>query len=385
MCQKKNIWINGQPVEVSDAVFAAYQKGERKMRYFEYDLKVDRAASGNENRTQRDLSREVSLEGLSAAGEQFAPDIPGVEEAALALPADGVTISGQSPYLSVSPDTAVVCWTCSSSQTVAAMPVGPDPARAYFTLRAAVRADLTVRKISEDGNVANISFVLTDASGKELDRKTSGTDGSLRFSGLRIGQRYTVTELVPEGYVCIKNSKQITVQAGENTVQFENRLLRGAISVHKVSTGGKALAGATFLLEFSKDGVTWAAVKPATSGDNGIGTCVGVAADGTITTSSDGKAVFADLIIFGVMYRLTENKAPAGYQLLTELVFVGSITSEQNYELTYTVVNAPLLQMPPTGGDGALWMFGAASGLCLSLALLALTPCLLKNKKRQER
>ena len=43
MCQKKNIWINGQPAEVSDAVFAAYQKGERKMRYFEYDLKVDRA------------------------------------------------------------------------------------------------------------------------------------------------------------------------------------------------------------------------------------------------------------------------------------------------------------------------------------------------------
>lgn len=83
MCQKRNIWINGQPVEVSDAVFAAYQKGERKMRYFEYDLKVDRAASGDENRTQRDLSREVSLEGLSAAGEQFAPDIPGVEEAVL--------------------------------------------------------------------------------------------------------------------------------------------------------------------------------------------------------------------------------------------------------------------------------------------------------------
>ena len=306
------------------------------------------------------------------------------EAAALALPADGVTVSGQSPYLSVSPDTAVVCWTCSSSQTVAAMPVGPDPARAYFTLKAAVRADLTVRKISEDGNVANISFVLTDANGTELDRKTSGTDGSLRFSGLRIGQRYTVTELVPEGYVCTENGKQITIQAGENAVQFENRLLRGAITVHKVSTGGKALAGATFLLEYSRDGTSWAAVKPAANGNSGIGTCADVAADGTITTGSDGQAVFADLIISGVMYRLTEAKAPAGYQLLAEPVFIGSITpnSEQSYELTYTVVNAPLLQMPPAGGNGILWTFGAASGLCLSLALLFAVSIRCRSKRR---
>lgn len=349
---------------------------------YRYNLPAERQSDWRECR----MTLPDGIRYLKAADGMTVTGFAATEAAALTLPADGVTVSGQSPYLSVSPDTAVVCWTCSSSQTVAAMPVGPDPARAYFTLKAAVRADLTVCKISEDGNVANISFVLTDASGKELDRKTSGTDGSLRFSGLRIGQRYTVTELVPEGYVCIENSKQITVQAGENTVQFENRLLRGAISVHKVSTGGKALAGATFLLEFSRDGKSWAAVQPTTSGNNGIGTCSGVAADGTITTGSDGKAVFADLIISGVMYRLTEAKAPAGYQLLAEPVFVGSITpnSEQSYELAYTVVNAPLLQMPPTGGDGALWIFGAASGLCLSLALLALMPCLQKNKKRQE-
>ena len=76
------------------------------------------------------------------------------------------------------------------------------------------------------------------------------------------------------------------------------------------------------------------------------------------------------------------------YQLLAEPVFVGSITpnEEQHYELTYTVVNAPLLQMPPAGGSGFLWTFGAAaSGLSLSLALLALMSCLLKNRKRQER
>ena len=85
------------------------------------------------------------------------------------------------------------------------------------------------------------------------------------------------------------------------------------------------------------------------------------------------------------MYRLTETKAPAGYQLLAEPVFIGSITpnEEENYELTYTVVNAPLLQMPPTGGDGALWMFGAAaSGLCLSLVLLFAVSIRYRSKRR---
>ena len=109
-----------------------------------------------------------------------------------------------------------------------------------------------------------------------------------------------------------------------------------------------------------------------------------MAADGTITTGSDGKAVFADLIVSGVMYRLTEAKAPAGYQLLTEPVFVGNITpnAEQSYELTYTVVNAPLLQMPPAGGDGALWMFGAASGLCVPLALIFAVSIRCRSKRR---
>lgn len=350
---------------------------------YRYDLPAERQSDWRECR----MTLPDGIRYLKAADGMTVTGFAAAEAAALALPADGVTVSGQSPYLSVSPDTAVVCWTCSSSQTVATMPVGPDPARAYFTLKAAVRADLTVRKISEDGNVANISFALSDANGTELDRKTSGADGSLRFSGLRIGQRYTVTELVPEGYVCAKNGKQITVQAGDNTVQFENRLLRGRITVHKVSTGGTALAGATFLLEYSRDGTSWAAVRPATTENNGIGTCANVAADGTITTGDDGKAVFADLIVTGMTYRLTETQAPTGYQLLAEPIFVGSITpnAEQSYERTYTVVNAPLLQMPPTGSDGALWMFGTASGLCVSLALLALAPCLPKNKKRQER
>lgn len=32
---KKKIWCNGQLVEVSNEVYAAYMQGDRKIRYFE--------------------------------------------------------------------------------------------------------------------------------------------------------------------------------------------------------------------------------------------------------------------------------------------------------------------------------------------------------------
>ena len=42
---KKKIWVRGQFVEVTDEVYTAYMRGDRKMRYFEADLKSERPAS----------------------------------------------------------------------------------------------------------------------------------------------------------------------------------------------------------------------------------------------------------------------------------------------------------------------------------------------------
>ena len=39
---KKRIWVRGQFVEVTDEVYTAYMRGDRKMRYFEADLKSER-------------------------------------------------------------------------------------------------------------------------------------------------------------------------------------------------------------------------------------------------------------------------------------------------------------------------------------------------------
>ena len=42
---KKRIWVRGQFVEVTDEVYTAYMQGDRKMRYFEEDLKSAKIAT----------------------------------------------------------------------------------------------------------------------------------------------------------------------------------------------------------------------------------------------------------------------------------------------------------------------------------------------------
>ena len=45
----KKIWIRGQFVEVTDEVYAAYMKGDRKIRYFENDLKTGRTVKDKDS------------------------------------------------------------------------------------------------------------------------------------------------------------------------------------------------------------------------------------------------------------------------------------------------------------------------------------------------
>ena len=38
----KQLWINGEYVDVTDEIYTVYFKGQRKMSYFEKDLKSER-------------------------------------------------------------------------------------------------------------------------------------------------------------------------------------------------------------------------------------------------------------------------------------------------------------------------------------------------------
>lgn len=115
---------------------------------------------------------------------------------------------------------------------------------------------------------------------------------------------------------------------------------KGSIAVRKVDATGAPLAGAELLLETSADGKTW------TEG-------------GRVTTDKTGIAKWSDL------YRITETKAPAGYTLLTEPLFTGTLDNN-NRDITIAACNSAGFVLPFTGGNGFI-----ASIMFAALALMA--------------
>jgi len=79
---KKRIWVRGQFVEVTDEVYVAYMQGDRKMRYFENDLKSERPVYGSNGEIKQVLpSREDSLDRLmDENARQFAANAESVED-----------------------------------------------------------------------------------------------------------------------------------------------------------------------------------------------------------------------------------------------------------------------------------------------------------------
>ncbi|MEQ2366748.1 sigma-70 family RNA polymerase sigma factor [Coprococcus sp. CLA-AA-H190] len=82
---RKRLWISGQFIEVSEEVYAVYMQGDRKMRYFENDLKTERTVLDKEGRVVKVIpSREDSRDRLAEdQAAQFADRYESVEEAVL--------------------------------------------------------------------------------------------------------------------------------------------------------------------------------------------------------------------------------------------------------------------------------------------------------------
>ena len=82
---KRKLWVNGQFIEVSEEVYQVYMQGDRKMRYFETDLKTERTILAEDGTVQRVIpSREDSLDRLmDDNARQFSDAGESVEDAVL--------------------------------------------------------------------------------------------------------------------------------------------------------------------------------------------------------------------------------------------------------------------------------------------------------------
>ena len=224
-----------------------------------------------------------------------------------------------------------------------------------------------VKTMADGTSPAGWVFRVTDSTGQEVPGSpfTTGEDGVI-LSGKLAPGTYTVEEIIPDDslYFCDSpNPQTVVVTAGATaSVSFTNALRPGKINIQKVDTLGNPLSGAVFLLEWSTDGKIWNPIVYSESIQAG-GCSNPDVVDGCITTGEDGLASWENLHP-GLYYRVTEVKAPGGYQLLTEPVFTGKLPTD-SMTISLRVVNAPIFTLPQTGGMG---FDGFTAGIILSLS-----------------
>ena len=264
---------------------------------------------------------------------------------------------------------------------------GANPQKVTVTAGAAATVSFTnkrntggvkiIKTMPDGGSTAGWKFEVYDSNHKLVGSYTTASDGTILTDYLLPGT-YTVKEIIPEDspYTCdAPNPKTVTISAGQTAeVTFTNRMKPGEIRIQKTDTHGEPLAGAEFLLEWSKDGQQWQKVTYTDSPDVTEGTCATEGlADGKLTSGADGVVRFTGLYS-GSLYRVTEVKAPKGYQLLTEPVYEGSIQKDDGNFIRLTVVNAPVFELPMTGSTGytAMTAIQVGTGVVLLLILIRL-------------
>ena len=156
---------------------------------------------------------------------------------------------------------------------------------------------LKIVKQSPDGTIAGIRFKIEKDEPDGVGWWTVGTyttddNGEITLENRKVGDRFRVTELVPDGSVCVSDNPQlITLVAGTNTLRFENRAIRGSLRIVKLAAGTETpLQGAGYRL-YNRDGEQ--------------------VAEGC--TDENGELVFENLAYGTYTYR--EFAAPEGFAL----------------------------------------------------------------------
>ena len=214
-----------------------------------------------------------------------------------------------------------------------------------------ITGSIEILKVDADTKqpLAGVVYRLFDADGNKITDGTTDANGKVTFDNLKPG-KYSYQEIsTVDGYVLDETKYDFSLTAANLNIKVtrENVLAKGSITVRKVGVTGSPLAGAELLLETSTDGKNWTEV-------------------GKITTDKTGIAQWDDLKI-GAQYRVTETKAPAGYTLMTEPLFTGTLDSD-NPDVTITACNSAGFVLPFTGGVGfAPYILFAALMLCMGV------------------
>ena len=214
-----------------------------------------------------------------------------------------------------------------------------------------ITGSIEILKVDADTKqpLAGVVYRLFDADGNKITDGTTDANGKVTFDNLKPG-KYSYQEIsTVDGYQLDETKYDFSLTSENLNVKVtrENKPVKGCLTVRKVDVTGSPLAGAELLLETSTDGQTWTEV-------------------GKITTDKTGIAKWDDLKI-GAQYRVTEVKAPAGYTLMAEPLFAGTLDNT-NPDVTITACNSAGFVLPFTGGVGftTYFMF-AALMLCMGV------------------
>ena len=238
---------------------------------------------------------------------------------------------------------------------------------------------LKIQKSAQSGGtVSGWQFRITGTDGQEIPGSPFTTDenGVILTDTILPGE-YTVEELIPEdsAYYCkSENPQKVTVVEGKTAeVSFINALKSGKISIEKIDSKGKPLAGATFLLEWSEDGILWYPISYSESEAPVEGGCSNAkVVDGCLTSGEDGMLEWDNLML-DLHYRVTETKAPEGYNLLKKKAFEDQITTD-DLHITIRVINTRIFTLPETGAStGAILKILSLSAAIGCLAIIANT------------
>ena len=255
---------------------------------------------------------------------------------------------------------------------------------------------LTIVKVDKDSRIplAGAEFQLKGSDGSKQTATTSAT-GKVEFKDLVYGIIYEWQETkAPHGYVLDSSNKGIwSVEVKDATIEVtaENTRRPGTITVTKQNTAGEPLSGATYLLEY-KDGSTWKAVTKRSGDSITRGGTTSAVSSGCLTTGADGTITFDGLWADGeIQYRLTEVKAPAGYELLKEPVYEGTLpvavdkskatgtpdevegNTAYFYRLPVTVKDGKVFNLPKTGGHNYPVTKMALTIIAFGMGLIAFT------------